>query len=423
MISHLGLLEESYFNRLHAVIRAKLAAVMPPCTSKRRKQNQDGMQDPIQGQFVEESSTLKVQVRAGNERFMRTAQEIGRITFSGQVREKVYRAFTCRQRGHFKKDCPQLNTTVQKDHRVKSHTVEQSRVSVVPIEGTSGARQKGVVGRPRQKRKVYAMTQQEAEDAPDVITSTTLICNVSAVALFYPGAMHSFVSSICLTKLNRMLEPLFEGKEVVFRKPGFAEVVFRGLRKIIPRSLISVLKAEKLLRKGCTTFLPHAPYRMAPSELKELKVQLQELVDKGYIKRSVSPWGSTNAIFYSIAKEAHEEHLTIVLQILRDKQLYAKFSKCEFWLEQVVFLAHVFSTKGVSVDPQKLEAIVNWERPTSATEGRTVIYSDASRQGLGCVLMQDGKVIAYASRQLKQNECNYPTHDLELAAVVLTLNI
>ncbi|KAL0533781.1 hypothetical protein IC582_027827 [Cucumis melo] len=449
---------------------------------------------------------------------------------------------------------------------VGSQTVEQSRVSVVPTEGTSGARQKGVVGRPRQQGKVYAMTQQEAEDAPDVITGTILICNVPADVLFDPGTTHSFVSSIFLTKLNRMLEPLSEGlaiytpvgdvllvnevlrncevlvegisllvdllplelqrKEVVFRKPGFAEVVFRGMRKAVSRSLISVLKAEKLLRKGCTAFLAHivvvqreklkpedvpvvkefldvflddlsglppdreieftiellpgtapiseAPYRMTPSELKELKMQLQELVDKGYIRPSVSPWGApvlfvkkkdgtlrlcidyrqlnkvtirnkyplpriddlfdqlrgpalfskidlrsgyhqlkvresdiaktafrtryghyefrvmpfglTNApavfmdlmnrifhryldqfvivfiddiLVYSIDRESHEEHLRIVLQTLREKQLYAKFSKCEFWLEQVVFLGHVVSAKGVSIDPQKVEAIVN----------------------------------------------------------------
>ncbi|KAL0560470.1 hypothetical protein IC582_000875 [Cucumis melo] len=261
--------------------------------------------------------------------------------------------YQCGQPGHFKKDCPQLNMIVQRDQGVGSETVEESRVSVVPTEGTSGARQKGVVGRPRQQGKVYVMNQQEAEDAPNVITGTILICNVPADVLFDPGATHSFVSSIFLTKLNRMLEPLSEGllvdllplelqrKEVVFRKPGIAEVVFRGMRKVVSRSLISVLKAEKLLRKGCTAFLAHivvvqreklkpedvpvvkefldvfpddlsglppdreieftiellpgtapisqAPYRMAPSELKELKMQLQELVDKGSIRTSVSP--------------------------------------------------------------------------------------------------------------------------------------
>nr|GFB97557.1 putative reverse transcriptase domain-containing protein [Tanacetum cinerariifolium] len=94
------------------------------------------------------------------------------------------------------------------------------------------------------------------------------------------------------------------------------------------------------------------------------------------------------------------------------------------------------------MDPAKVEAITKWPRPTSVTqrgisrpyrfsrrnydgssEGGFQIYSDASKQGLGCVLMQHGKVIAYASRQLKPYEVNYPTHDLELAAVVFTLKI
>ncbi|TYK15351.1 polyprotein [Cucumis melo var. makuwa] len=102
--------------------------------------------------------------------------------------------------------------TVQRDQGVGSQTVEQSRVSVVPTEGISSARQKGVVRRPRQQGKVYSITQQEAEDAPDVITGTILICNVPADVLFDPNATHSFVSSIFLTKLNRMLEPLSKGE-------------------------------------------------------------------------------------------------------------------------------------------------------------------------------------------------------------------
>ncbi|TYK00849.1 DNA/RNA polymerases superfamily protein [Cucumis melo var. makuwa] len=541
--------------------------------------------------------------------------------------------YQCGQPGHFKKDCPQLNMTIQRDQVVGSQTVEQSRVSVVPIEGTSGARQKGVVGRPRQQGKVYAMTQQEAEDAPDVITGTILICNVPADVLFDPGATHSFVSSIFLTKLNRMLEPLSEGltiytpvgdvllvnevlrnyevlvegisllvdllplelqrldvilgmdflfahyasmdchrKEVVFRKPDFAEVVFRGMRKAVSRSLISVLKVEKLLRKGCTTFLAHivvvqreklkpkdvlvvkdfldvflddlsslppdreieftiellpgttpisqAPYRMAPSELKELKMQLQELVDKGYIRPIVSPWGTVlfvkkkdgtlrlcidyrqlnkvtirnkyplphiddlfdqvrgttlfskidlrsgyhqlkvresdiaktafrtrifhryldqfvimfidDILVYSVDRESHEEHLRIVLQSL---------------------------PKEVSVDPQKVEAVVNWERPISATEVRSFLglagyyrhfIEDFSRLALPLTTLtrknvkfewsdkceqsfQELKkrhVIApvlvlpvTGKDYLKEHECNYPTHDLELAAVVLALKI
>ena len=190
---------------------------------------------------------------------------------------------------------------------------------------------------------------------------------------------------------------------------------------------------------------------------------------------------------YSKSKEEHETHLRIVLETLREKKLYLKFKKCEFWLDRVTFLEHIVTKDGISVDPAKVEAIVNWERPSNVTEVRSflglagyyrrfvkgfssivapltnltkkdvkftwdeacekgfqelksrlvsapiltlhfqgkgfVIYSDASRKGLGCVLMQHGKVIAYASRQLKSHEQNYPTHDLKLAAIMFALKI
>ncbi|KAL0536697.1 hypothetical protein IC582_025657 [Cucumis melo] len=443
-------------------------------------------------------------------------------------------------------------------------------------------------------------------------------------------------------------------KEVTFNPPSRASFKFKGEgSKSLPQ-VISAIRASKLLSQGTWGILasvvdtreadvslssepvvrdypdvfpeelpglpPHrevefaielepgtvpisrAPYRMAPTELKELKVQLQELLDKGFIRPSVSPWGApvlfvkkkdgsmrlyidyrelnkvtvknryplpriddlfdqlqgatvfskidlrsgyhqlrikdedvpktafrsryghyefivmsfglTNApavfmdlmnrvfrefldtfvivfiddiLIYSKTEAEHEKHLRMVLQTLRDNKLYAKFSKCEFWLKQVSFLGHVVSKAGVSVDPAKIEAVTGWTRPSTVSEVRSflglagyyrrfvenfsriatpltqltrkgapfvwskacedsfqnlkqklvtapvltvsdgsgsfVIYSDASKKGLGCVLMQQGKVVAYASRQLKSHEQNYPTHDLELAAVVFALKI
>ena len=344
------------------------------------------------------------------------------------------------------------------------------------------------------------------------------------------------------------------------------------------------------------------PYRMAPAELKELKEQLKDLLEKGYIRPSTSPWGApvlfvrkkdgslrmcidyrqlnkvtiknkyplpriddlfdqlqgarcfskidlrsgyhqvrvrekdipktafrtryghfeflvmsfglTNApavfmdlmnslfrpfldlfvivfiddiLVYSRSEDEHADHLRAVLQTLRDRKLYAKFSKCEFWLKSVAFLGHIVSDEGIKVDTQKIEAVKSWPRPTTPTEVRSflglagyyrrfvegfsslsapltkltqketkfqwteacersfqelknkltsapvltlpeglegyAVYCDASGVGLGCVLMQHGKVIAYASRQLRKHERNYPTHDLELAAVVHALKI
>ena len=78
-------------------------------------------------------------------------------------------------------------------------------------------------------------------------------------------------------------------------------------------------------------------------------------------------------LVYSKSKKEHEEHLRIVLEMLREKKLYAKFSKCEFWLDAVSFLGHVVSKDGVMVDPSKIEAVKSWVRPTNVTEVRSFV--------------------------------------------------
>ncbi|GAV80694.1 hypothetical protein CFOL_v3_24154 [Cephalotus follicularis] len=179
------------------------------------------------------------------------------------------------------------------------------------------------------------------------------------------------------------------------------------------------------------------------------------------------------------------QHLRLVLQTLQKEQLYAKFSKCKFSLDHVTFLGHIVSSEGLSLDPSKIESIVDWPQPRNVTEVRSflglagyytrfikgflklatpltqltqkkssfvwddscvvsfqelksrlisapvlalpegnegfTVYTDASEMGLGCVLMQHGRVIAYASRKLKPYEEIYPVHDLELAAIVFAL--
>jgi len=78
-------------------------------------------------------------------------------------------------------------------------------------------------------------------------------------------------------------------------------------------------------------------------------------------------------LVYSKTREEHEEHLRIVLHTLRDQRLYAKFSKCEFWLEKVSFLGHVISQGGIAIDPSKIEAIIEWESPKSVFEIRSFL--------------------------------------------------
>ena len=176
-------------------------------------------------------------------------------------------------------------------------------------------------------------------------------------------------------------------------------------------------------------------------------------------------------LVYSKDAQEYEQHLRLVLQIQREKQLFAKLSKCDFWLKEVSFIGYIIFSEGMRVDPTKIEAVISWKPPRNVIKVKSflalagyyrrfvkefsiiassltkllwkwvkfewddkcqssfeqlkkilvgvsvltqptsckeyVMYSDASKIGLECVLMQDGKVVAYASRQLKPHEQNY----------------
>jgi len=192
-------------------------------------------------------------------------------------------------------------------------------------------------------------------------------------------------------------------------------------------------------------------------------------------------------LIYSRTIEEHDEHLRLVLQCLREHKLYGKLSKCSFYQSRIHYLGHVISGEGIAVDPAKVEAIMEWPAPTNVTEVRSfmglagyyrrfvegfskianpitelqkknkkfvwtekcteafqrlkellttgsilkvpdmdadfLVCTDASKEGLGGVLMQDGRVIAYISRKLRRHEENYATHDLELLAIVYALKV
>ncbi|GJR13809.1 putative reverse transcriptase domain-containing protein [Tanacetum coccineum] len=206
-------------------------------------------------------------------------------------------------------------------------------------------------------------------------------------------------------------------------------------------------------------------------------MDLMNRVCKPYLDKFVIVF-IDDILIYSKNKKEHEEHLKAILELLKKEELYAKFSKCEFWIPKVQFLGHVIDCQGIHVDPAKIESIKDWASPKTPTEIRQflglagyyrrfiegfskiakpmtkltqkkvafewgdkqeaafqtlknklcsapilalpqgaenfIVYCDASHKGLGAVLMQNEKVIAYASRQLKIHEKNYTTHDLEL---------
>ncbi|GJS91940.1 putative reverse transcriptase domain-containing protein [Tanacetum coccineum] len=233
----------------------------------------------------------------------------------------------------------------------------------------------------------------------------------------------------------------------------------------------------------------HYEFQVMPFGLTNAPAVFMDLMNrvcKPYLDKFVIVF-IDDILIYSKNKKEHEEHLKQILELLKKEELYAKFSKCEFWIPKVQFLGHVIDSEGIHVDPAKIESIKDWTSPKSPTEIRQflglagyyrrfiegfskiakpmtkltqkkvkfvwgdkqeaafqllkqklcsapilalpegsedfIAYCDASKKGLGAVLMQREKVISYASRQLKIHEKNYTTHDLELGAVVFALKI
>ncbi|KAJ9561636.1 LOW QUALITY PROTEIN: hypothetical protein OSB04_006796 [Centaurea solstitialis] len=249
------------------------------------------------------------------------------------------------------------------------------------------------------------------------------------------------------------------------------------------------VREEDIAKTAFRTRYGHYEFLVMPFGLTNAPAVFMDLMNRvcrPYLDKFVIVF-IDDILIYSQGKEDHEHHLRLILELLKAKKLYAKFSKCEFSIREVHFLGHVVNKEGIHVDPAKIEAIKKWEAPKTPTEIRQflglagyyrrfianfskiaqplttltqkdkkfiwgekqeeafqllkhklcnapilalpegtdnfVVYCDASHQGLGCVLTQNEKVIAYASRQLKVHEKNYTTHDLELGAVVFALKI
>ncbi|KAE8715075.1 hypothetical protein F3Y22_tig00110187pilonHSYRG00520 [Hibiscus syriacus] len=426
-----------------------------------------------------------------------------------------------------------------------------------------------IVSEARQPALVFSTRRRDDRDVPEVIAVSRNLQisientdnTITVTSSVGPAVLVNKVFRRCPLEVN--LD--YKYKRATLKTSDGRTVVLIGERRGYICNIVSAMEIDRMIRKGYETFiacilntkgslstieeirtvsefpdvfleelpgLPHdreaefeietypgsspismAPYRMAPKELKELKVQLQELFDRGFIRHSTSPWGApvlfvkkndgslklcidyrklnkmtiknkklrgpmlqkqpfhtryghyeflvmpfglTNApiaftdlmnrvfrsyldqfvvvfiddiLVYSRTETEHDEHLKIVLRTLREHRLYAKLSKCEFWLQEVSFLGHIIFERGIQIDPSKIKAIgfsiiaahltkllrknVSFDWGEAQHESFEIlkevltqapvliqpesgkdftVYNDASHSGIGCVLMQEAKI-------------------------------
>ncbi|GJY73918.1 putative reverse transcriptase domain-containing protein [Tanacetum coccineum] len=296
----------------------------------------------------------------------------------------------------------------------------------------------------------------------------------------FPGLARSSFARQWEFQIDLILKPATYASTVsVFNQRFDSKIRYHQLR----------VREQDISKTAFRTRYGHYEFQVMPFGLTNAPAVFMDLMNrvcKPYLDKFVIVF-IDDILIYSKDEKEHEEHLKAILELLKKEQLYAKFSKCEFWIPKVQFLGHVIDSRGIHVDPAKIESIKDWASPKTPTEIRQflglagyyrrfiegfskiaksmtkltqkgikfdwgekeenafqlikqklcsapilalpegsedfVVYCDASHKGLGVVLMQREKVIAYASRQLKVHEKNYTTHDLELGSVVFALKI
>ncbi|XP_069152797.1 uncharacterized protein [Solanum lycopersicum] len=349
---------------------------------------------------------------------------------SGEYRQGTNACFRCGKSGHMVRDYPQNRG------QAKGYAHPRSTP-----QGVAAAE-------PPKRNRFYALkAREEKEKFADVVTGMLQVFSTSVYDLLDPGSTLSFVT------------PLLDLNPIVVSMPLGENVRTDRVYKNFPIVVSGKTMCENLIE------LPMHDFDI--------------ILGMDYLH-----------IYYSCL-DCHSREVRFRFpneeEYLRQHHLYAKISKCEFWLRSMTFLVHVMSDQGVEVDPRKTEVVKKWPKTFTPTDIRSIlglagyyrrfvevfssiaspltaltkkktkfewtetcekrfqelkdrltlapvltlpkrgenciVYCYASRVGLGCVLMKAGKVIAYASRQLKVHEKNYPTHDLELAAVVFALKM
>ncbi|GJY74210.1 putative reverse transcriptase domain-containing protein [Tanacetum coccineum] len=489
------------------------------------------------------------------------------------VNQRVPTCFKCGRQGHYRSECPKLKNQTRgnkagkktDEARGKAYFRRHHRHGLISVPSCGNRFDEKIVWIPYGNEGLIVQGDRSGKEKKSKLS--IILCTKT----------QKYIKKGCQIFLAQVTKK--ETKDKSEEKRLKDVPIVRDFPEVFPEDFPGLPPTRQVefqidLVPGAAP-VARAPYRVASSKLQELSTQLQELSDKGFIRPSSSPWGSTVLFFkkkdgsfqmcinyhklnkltvknqyplsriddlfdqlqgsrvyskidlrsvdchwndmhptvfmdlmnrvckpyidkfvivfiddiliYSKNKKEHEEHLRLILRLLKKEELYAKFLKCEYWLSKVQFLGHVIDSGGIHVDPANIESIKDWASPKTLTETHQflglvgyyrrfiegfskitkpmrkltqksvkfdwsekaeaafqllkqklcsapildlpegsenfVVYYDATRKGLGAVLMQREKVIAYASRQLKIHEKNYTTHDLELGAIVFALKM
>ncbi|WRX11626.1 Integrase [Theobroma cacao] len=301
------------------------------------------------------------------------------------------------------------------------------------------------------------LTPLKPEDCPKKQEKDKALITMSGLNKAFRKSSLLYLLLVC--EENEVSSPLSKDVKPIIEE--FCDVVLEE----IPHGLPPMRDIQHAIDFIPGSIIPNKPaYRMSPQEHKELQHQVKQLLEKGLVRESVSPcavpallvpkkdgtWRmcidsrAVNKITINKSQKEHLEHVRQIFEVLREQKLFANLKKCEFMTNKVIFLGYVVSNQGIEVDQSKIDAIVNWpvpnikaqhsfeelkekitKAPVLALPNFDLVFEvdcDASNVGIGVVLSQEGRPIAFFSEKLNDARLKYSTYDKEFYAVIRALD-
>ncbi|GJU77304.1 putative reverse transcriptase domain-containing protein [Tanacetum coccineum] len=289
--------------------------------------------------------------------------------------------YECGVQGHFRRNCPKLKNNDCGNQAGNDRAPAKHNITAKEVEDKSEKKRLEDVPIVQDFPEVFP------EDLPGLPPTRQVEFQIDLVPGAAPVARAPY--RLAPSKMNEVAEQLTELSDKAFIRPSFS-----------PGELRSCLSKRRMDHSGWSSVYSKIDLRSGYHQLRVREEDIPKTAFRtryGHYEFQVMPFGLTNApavfmdlmnrvckpyldkfvivfiddiLIYSKNKQEHEEHLKLILELLKKEELYAKFSKCEFWIPKVQFLGHVIDSEGIHVDPAKIESIKDWTSPKSPTEIR-----------------------------------------------------